>query len=212
MTYDFPPSPQVDSSNYNPMLAWSTGCQLVALNFQTSDTPLVLNDGRFRVDGGCGYIPKPLSVMGTSPEGPPDPIELKIRVIHGTCLPKPFGDTTGEIIDPYVMVSVHDIQEGSGADTNYEATVDSQKTEYVENNGFCPVFQHSCSFKVHSPQCAMVCFDVLEKDVALDDKVGHSAIPFSCLRKGFRSIPLYDNHNTRSGAFGFAYLFVEISY
>lgn len=209
---NFPVLFKIDSSNYNPMLAWSTGCQLVALNFQTPDAPLVLNDGRFRVGGGCGYLPKPPSVMGTSTSGPPNPIELKIRVINGSCLPKPFGQTKGEIIDPYVNVSLHDIREGSGADTNYEAVVDSQKSQFVENNGFCPVFEHSCTFKVHSPDCAIINFDVQEKDVALDDKVAHSAIPFSCLRKGFRSIPLYDNHNTRSGAFGFASLFVEIHY
>ena len=52
----------------------------------------------------------------------------------------------------------------------------------------------------------------LAGDVGLDDKVAHSAIPFSCLRKGYRSIPLYDKHDTRSGPFGFALLFVEISY
>jgi C2 domain/Phosphatidylinositol-specific phospholipase C, Y domain len=185
---------------------------LVALNFQTADAPLVLNDGRFRVSGGCGYIRKPPSVMDTPAMEPPNPIELKIRVIHGTCLPKPFGDTQGEIIDPYVMVSLHDIREGSGADTIYEAIVDSQKTPCVDNNGFCPVFEHTCTFKVRSPECAMIHFDVREKDVAIDDKVGHSAIPFTCLRKGYRSIPLYDIHNTRSGAFGFAFLLVEISY
>ena len=58
--------------------------------------------------------------------------------------------------------------------------------------------------------CLFVYF--LAGDVGLDDKVAHSAIPFSCLRKGYRSIPLYDKHDTRSGPFGFALLFVEISY
>lgn len=167
------------------MLAWSAGSQLVALNFQTPDAPLVLNDGRFRVSGGCGYLRKPPSVMGMSATGPLDPKELMIRVIHGTCLPKPCGDTTGEIIDPYVMVTLHDIREGSGPDTNYEATVDCQKTNFVDNNGFSPVFQHTCRFQVHSPECAMINFEVKEKDAAVDDKVALSAIPFSCLCKGF---------------------------
>eukprot|EP00980_Cylindrotheca_fusiformis_P023799 scaffold11028_cov73-Cylindrotheca_fusiformis.AAC.1 len=83
MTRTYPAGVRVDSSNYNPMLAWSLGCQMVALNFQTSDTHLILNDGRFRANGGCGYVPKPASVMeendggggGAGPEG----LAIKIR-------------------------------------------------------------------------------------------------------------------------------------
>lgn len=212
MTRTYPAGTRVDSSNYNPLLAWSVGSQLVALNFQTPDENLIMNDGRFRVSGGCGYLLKPASVMGTLAGVWSEPIELKIRIILGSCLPKPQGNTTGEIIDPYVNVSLHDIKEGSGVDTNYELLVDSKTTDFVENNGFSPVFEHTVSFKVHAPDCAMVNFNVQEKDVGFDDMVAHSSIPFACLRRGFRSIPLYDNHNTRSGAFGFASLLVEINF
>jgi len=31
----YPAGSRVDSSNYDPMLHWSYGCQIVALNFQT---------------------------------------------------------------------------------------------------------------------------------------------------------------------------------
>ena len=122
------------------------------------------------------------------------------------------GHTTGEIIDPYVSVSFHDIKEGTNGDTSYEYVSDQKQTDVVNNNGFSPVFQTTMNFTVHNPDCSMVVFHVKESDVGLDDKVAHSAIPFSCLRKGYRSIPLYDNHNTRSSAFGMAVLFVEIMY
>ncbi|CAB9512209.1 Inactive phospholipase C-like protein 1 [Seminavis robusta] len=211
MTRTYPAGLRVDSSNYNPMLAWSVGSQLVALNFQTTDTPLILNDGRFRQAGGCGYLPKPQSVMGACPGSLPSPIHLTLRVISGSCLPKPGGSTTGEIIDPYVQVSLHDIKEGNNGG-DYEPSVDTQSTDFVNNNGFSPVFQRTFQFYISNPDCAMICFDVFEKDVDFDDKVAHTAIPFSCLRKGYRSILLYDNHNTRSGAFGFATLLVEVIY
>ena len=90
MTRTYPAGTRVDSSNYNPMLAWSVGSQLVALNFQTPDTPLLMNDGRFRESGSCGYLLKPPSVMGTVPTTPA-PINLTIRVINAFCLPKPEG-------------------------------------------------------------------------------------------------------------------------
>ena len=211
MTRTYPAGTRVDSSNYIPMLAWSVGSQLVALNFQTPDTPLVLNDGLFRQSGGRGYVLKPDSVLGFVQGGLPTPIHLTIRVISGSCLPKPGGSTTGEIIDPYVQVSLHDIKEANYGG-EYEATFDTQKTDAVMDNGFSPVFQRTFQFYISSPDCAMLCFDVKERDVAMDEKVAHSAIPFSFLRKGYRSIPLYDNHNTRSGVFGFASLLVEVIY
>ncbi|KAI2497087.1 Phosphatidylinositol-specific phospholipase C [Fragilaria crotonensis] len=46
MTRTYPAGTRVDSSNYNPILAWSMGCQIVAMNFQAADSPLFLNDGR----------------------------------------------------------------------------------------------------------------------------------------------------------------------
>lgn len=33
--------------------------QIVALNYQTSGLPMRLNDGKFRDNGGCGYLLKP---------------------------------------------------------------------------------------------------------------------------------------------------------
>ncbi|KAK2560363.1 1-phosphatidylinositol 4 [Acropora cervicornis] len=38
---------------------WNAGCQLVALNYQTLDLPMMLNLGIFEFNGGCGYILKP---------------------------------------------------------------------------------------------------------------------------------------------------------
>lgn len=38
---------------------WYSGCQLVALNFQTFDKGMQLNDAWFRMNGNCGYVLKP---------------------------------------------------------------------------------------------------------------------------------------------------------
>ena len=55
----YPKGMRFDSSNYNPLPMWSCGIQMVALNFQTVDTYMHLNQGFFRRNGGCGYILKP---------------------------------------------------------------------------------------------------------------------------------------------------------
>ena len=35
---------------------WNTGCQMVALNFQTPDLAIQLNQGKFEYNGNCGYV------------------------------------------------------------------------------------------------------------------------------------------------------------
>lgn len=285
MTRTYPAGTRVNSSNYNPTVAWSVGCQLVALNFQTCDAPLVLNDGRFRQNLGRGYILKPPSIMGESskaklesvaekktdakpPASPPSykpdtldgvmesakqvisrygslprvvshmytfnrttssavkerfdssppqielvlPVRLKIRVLSGSCLPKPNGAKTGETIDPYVTITVHDVKKEEGGTRSYVSSTYSTAT--VNDNGFCPVWNEKKAkeFTVSSPGVAMVQFSLKESDVALDDKVGEAAIPVNCLRKGYRSIQLYDLNNTRTGAFSFATLLVDIQF
>ena len=278
MTRTYPSGARVDSSNYNPMVAWSTGCQLVALNFQTCDTPLVLNDGLFRRNHICGYLLKPPSAFGkvdpapqpvvrAAPASPPakDTLDLvmesledvicgdeattrdlqrmerapqhttniplvkdrsaahlimpradqkqtlSIRVLSGSCLPKPSGDKAGEQIDPYVTVSVHDVALDEEGRASYKSSAHSTKA--VNDNGFCPVWNEKTapSVSISSPEIAMIQFSLFESDVALDDRVAESAIPFSCLRPGLRSIQLFDTNNTRTGAFGMATILVDIT-
>ena len=210
MTRTYPAGSRVDSSNYNPVLAWAMGCQMVALNFQTSDTPLMLNDGRFRQNGGCGYVLKPKSILEMKERS--ETKTLKVRVMSGTCLPKPDGDTVGETIDPYVMVTVHDVVTTADGIQGYKAS--SHSTATIADNGFRPVWNEKdfYEFTVEFPEVAMVQFNLMEADVTLDDKVADASIPFSCLRRGYRSIQLYDRNNTRTGPFSMASLLVEIDY
>lgn len=210
MTRTYPAGSRVDSSNYIPLVAWSVGCQLVALNFQTSDSPLILNDGLFRQNYGCGYLPKPKSVMvpGTNRSTPAH--MLRVRVLSGSCLPKPKGAKTGETIDPYVQVALHDVKASDDAGLSSERT--SYYTSTVMDNGFCPVWneKEGKSIPLYSPDVAMIEFTLRETDITLDDYVAYAAIPINCLRTGYRSIQLYDKNNTRTGAFGYASLLVDI--
>ncbi len=218
MTRNYPSGARVDSSNYNPISAWAVGCQLVALNFQTSDTPLILNDGLFRQNGACGYVPKPDGILefhkkSLSGDSPP-PLELTIRVLSAICLPKSQGSKSGYAIDPFVKVTVHDVKPLEHHHKEH-AVSQTQQTISVSDNGFRPVWKSDpMTFSIDCPDVAMIHFSVWERDlVALTDPLADSAIPFSCLRKGYRSIALYDSSsNTRTGPFGFATLLVEISY
>jgi hypothetical protein len=263
MTRTYPAGARVDSSNYNPVLAWALGCQLVALNFQTADTALVLNDGLFAQQGNCGYILKPNSVLLQSslekdersqkdttetgsfefadkkqlsssdsndsvvavlncyqqltshftpyPACRDGPLRIGIRILSGSCLPKPRGAKLGESIDPYVTLTVHDVQEK--ADGTLLPVIATHSSSAVQDNGFCPLWNETSEteFVIHNPEVAFLHISLIEEDIGLDDKVGDVVIPVRCLRFGYRSILLHDrNATTRSGPFAFATLLVHI--
>jgi phosphatidylinositol phospholipase C delta len=139
---------------------------------------------------------------------------LKVRVLSGSCLPKPDGETIGEVIDPYVTVAVHDVVTHDDDSKKQVFQMISHSTAAIHNNGYCPVWNETKfhEFAVEFPEVAMVQFKLMESDVTIDDKIADASIPFSCLRRGYRSIQLYDTHGTRTGPFSMATLLVEIDY
>lgn len=58
----YPAGMRIDSSNFNPVIFWAFGIQMVALNYQTDDAALHLNAAMYEQNGQCGYVRKP-SVM-----------------------------------------------------------------------------------------------------------------------------------------------------
>ena len=55
----YPKAQRVGSDNYNPVPIWNVGSQMTALNFQTGDKPMQLNQAKFIQNGGCGYVLRP---------------------------------------------------------------------------------------------------------------------------------------------------------
>ena len=113
MSRVFPSGKRIDSSNYSPIWGWATGCQMVALNFQTTDSQLRLNNGRFRENGSCGYICKP-SLLTVDTNITVFPVTLEMRILSGSNFPKPKGKKKGEVIDSYVKVTLHDFNIETG--------------------------------------------------------------------------------------------------
>ncbi|XP_033001029.1 1-phosphatidylinositol 4,5-bisphosphate phosphodiesterase beta-2 [Lacerta agilis] len=58
MSRIYPKGTRMDSSNYMPQMFWNVGCQMVALNFQTTDIPMQQNLALFEFNGQSGYILK----------------------------------------------------------------------------------------------------------------------------------------------------------
>ncbi|KPA85843.1 phosphatidylinositol-specific phospholipase-like protein [Leptomonas pyrrhocoris] len=87
----YPLGTRIDSSNYDPMPMWRVGCQMVALNWQTRDDFLRVNEGFFgHQNGGCGYVLKPPYLRDVGLEAQASPFVLVLRIICGSHLHTTF--------------------------------------------------------------------------------------------------------------------------
>lgn len=101
--------------------------------------------------------------------------------------------TVGEVIDPYVNVTVHDVVT---SDLTLEFKTTLHSTSTIDNNGFRLVWRNEVafhSFAVEFLGVTIAHFKLVEQDVMIDDKVA-----FSHLRHGYRSIQLYARCSTRT--------------
>ncbi|XP_078408839.1 1-phosphatidylinositol 4,5-bisphosphate phosphodiesterase delta-4-like isoform X2 [Cetorhinus maximus] len=196
LTRVYPSGFRTDSSNFSPQEMWNTGCQIVALNFQTAGEEMDLNDGLFSRNAHCGFVLKP-SFMRTiesnfDPEHPRDtagyrPLNLTIQVISGQQLPKVENSKEGSIVDPLVRVEIHGVPMDNV----------KQETKYIDNNGFNPVWYETLSFIVHVPDLALVRFVVEDYDLtSKNDFVGQYTLPFTTIKQGYRHIHLLSKDGT----------------
>jgi len=197
-------------SNYNPVLSWGMGCQMTALNIHNDDTCLAVNDGFFRQTGAIGYLEKPEWLLGVGER--PKSTSIKIRVLSGSCIPKPCaGDKDGSADDalidnPRVILELHDVTVRSGHGERFK--ISKHEVGCGNKNGFFPIFDDKGKkFKVETPDVAMLVFRV-EQNTEQGKILSTTAVPVNCLRKGYRSVQLYDADNTRLGRFASATLLV----
>jgi hypothetical protein len=197
----------VDTSDLNsdPLSQWSLGCQLVAMNYSTYDEHLLKADGRFRRNGSCGYTLKPefLRSYNSIPERPES---WKINVLCGSYLPGPNSkqrSTSMAFVNPFVKINIY------GGDQ--EQRKGEHITKTVEGNGLNPVFDDMMGviFKATNPSLAILTFTVWNKTDEGEELIGGSSMPVSCIREGYRSVPLFDKQNTRAGAFAYSCLLVK---
>ncbi|XP_018494683.1 1-phosphatidylinositol 4,5-bisphosphate phosphodiesterase gamma-1 [Galendromus occidentalis] len=186
----YPKGSRIDSSNYDPIRLWNVGCQMVALNYQTPDRPMQLNEGRFITNGKCGYVLRP-EYMFIDNFDPYDrkslpasvqPYTLTIKVIGGRHLMKPGRG----IVSPFVEIEL------VGADYD-NAKV---KTATISDNGLNPVWNETFLLDVANPELALLRFVVFDVDMFGDPNfLGQATYPILCLRTGYRSVPLRNEYS-----------------
>ncbi|XP_077997508.1 1-phosphatidylinositol 4,5-bisphosphate phosphodiesterase delta-4-like isoform X2 [Glandiceps talaboti] len=179
----YPGGMRTNSSNYNPVPLWNAGCQIVALNYQTSGEEMDVYLGRFKQNANTGYILKPSYMRKGSfdPDKPPEKMrqKLSITVISAQQLPKPAGSK--EIIDPYVKIQIY----GVAADCK------DAKTRVIDDNGFDPKWNETKEFDIRVPDLCLVRFVVKDFDVAsAHDFIGQYCLPLTSMQQGYHHVPL----------------------
>lgn len=164
----YPKGSRISSSNYHPAFYWGEGAQIVALNYQTKDEPLMINEAFFELNGGksSGYILKPVYQQGSINFHPlntpkkqirneltqlqrPFPMRIPqaereteyftVRIISGIQLPKK-GKNMAEVVDPYVKLKLRT------SSRNWVKLEKQFKTKMIENNGNDPFWDEQFSF------------------------------------------------------------------
>ncbi|CAN4098732.1 unnamed protein product [Withania somnifera] len=193
----YPKGARINSSNYDPLIAWMRGAQMVAFNMQGRDRFLWMMQGFFRANGGCGYVKKPdflLSGDGVCDEvfnsmALPVKKTLKVKIYMGEGWRADFHFRHFDYCSPpdfYVRVGMV----GVPADAQK-----MRKTKTV-NDQWIPIWNHNeeFEFRIHVPELALLRIDVKDYDPSGEDEfAGQTCLPVSELRTGIRCVPLY-NH------------------
>ncbi|KAI8853813.1 PLC-like phosphodiesterase [Chytridium lagenaria] len=222
----YPAPMRVNSSNFDPTVFWSTGIQMVAMNFQTFDRGLQINRALFSGNGKCGFILKPslpahlsppsLSEQDLSNGSPPEKSEgstlgrvsvgsgrktaraLTVYLISAHQLPKAREENDGTVLDPFVDIEVF----------SPDSETVRYRTKPINGNGFNPTWKETFRFPITNNPLTFVRFQVSDGDAKLtNDVIGTYTILLSNMELGYRHVPLL---NRRGEVIRFSTLFMYI--
>ena len=161
----FPKGTRIRSSNVDPTFHWRQGAQMVALNWQSVDKGMMLNEGMFADQEG--WVLKPFgfrtrksdSLRGhaESTKASPVPVkqllDLKIQLLSGQDIPFPIEKESSHRpkIKPYVKAELHVDTHGPPGQQGFNPTATSRTGAYPEDDHdekkykFRSKTQRSCS-------------------------------------------------------------------
>lgn len=172
----YPNGWRVASTNFDPLKYWRRGVQMVALNWQTYDLGMQMNDAMFAAGTDqSGYVLKPseLREIKMLPNVPEEAgadhikrerknVNFSINVISAQQLMRPKGLPSNRSVDPYVEVEVYHADDknkdskgvvgAGGLDASGKdglsglGTPHRRRTNIVPENGFNPEYQNKFNF------------------------------------------------------------------
>ncbi|EYC06425.1 hypothetical protein Y032_0076g1053 [Ancylostoma ceylanicum] len=187
----YPSAKHYDSSNFNPINCWAHGLQMVALNFQTPDVIMAVNQAMFEQSGGNGFQLKPRALWDNTHPLYNRFSPLSKEVSNISALIVNLTVISGQYVYPGChSASVYVEIEVIGIPTDCV----KEKTKIVQRNSVNPIWNHTIQLRV-------VFVDLAFLRIAVCDSsqngrvVAHRVVPIRCIRPGFRHLPLRSSSN-----------------
>ena len=181
----YPSGWRVTSSNPDPLLFWRRGVQMMALNWQTYDLPMQMNEAMFASGSDkLGYVLKPRELresMSIQEEIAEPSIHglgriqkkkicFSVKVISAQQLPRPRGIAPDVTLDPYIEIEMFCAEDKSKGIASGEGGQDAsardgmsgigsphrRRTDVVQANGFNPVFNAEFKLAVETKYPSLV--------------------------------------------------------
>ena len=181
----YPSQWRVNSGNPNPLLFWRRGVQMIALNWQTYDLPMQMNEAMFASGSDkLGYVLKPrelresLSIQEEISEPSihglgriqKKVIKFSVGVISAQQLPRPRGIAADATLDPYIEIEMFCAEDKSKGIVSGEGGQDAsardgmsgigsphrRRTGVVQANGFNPTFNEEFKLSLETKYPSLV--------------------------------------------------------
>ena len=181
----YPSGYRVKSSNPNPLIFWRRGVQMTALNWQTYDLPMQLNEAMFACGADrTGYVLKPRELRHSSPSDTLDGDNLSIEqhkkqrklirfsvdMISAQQIPRPRGISPEVILDPYVEIEMFSAEDKAKGVATGEGGQDAsarngmsgigsphrRRSRVVQANGWNPIFDDAFKLSIETKYPSLV--------------------------------------------------------
>ncbi|KAJ7751007.1 PLC-like phosphodiesterase [Mycena maculata] len=187
----FPRGTRIESGNMQPLPFWRSGAHITALNWQTYDLGLQLNEGMFV--GTPGWVLKPAHLVGRA-EAPGGRCTLVGEVVGISALPPPKGHESGKAFKAYVHAELFHAQQ--------DQTWDSGKIEAhgLPGDGADVMWNERFEWTYEADELAF-----LRLTVRRSELLGHEELAVFCarldhLQEGLRFVRMLDMKGKNSGA------------
>ncbi|KAF1808319.1 PLC-like phosphodiesterase [Eremomyces bilateralis CBS 781.70] len=178
----YPHNLRVRSENFDPLKAWRRGVQMVALNWQTYDLGMQINDAMFAGGTDCtGFVLKPADMRPSESANrhqlnqypykkAKKLVKFTVEIMSAQRLPCPKDSSIDANINPYVEIEMHCAEDKGRNVASGEGGMDAsarngisgigspvtKRTKIVSNNGFNPSFNESVTMTLETKYPSLV--------------------------------------------------------
>ncbi|EER27905.1 1-phosphatidylinositol-4,5-bisphosphate phosphodiesterase 1, putative [Coccidioides posadasii C735 delta SOWgp] len=174
LTRVYPSGYRLRSSNFDPNSFWRRGVQMAALNWQTFDVGMQMNQAMFAAGNDrTGYVLKPESLrvppssrhtMDGKPKIDRQLVRFRVDVISAQQLPRSRGMGPDDSINPYIEIEILCADDKKKGMAFGEGGVDAsnrngfsgiglphrRRTQIEQKNGFNPIFGDEFKFSLET--------------------------------------------------------------